>query len=112
MKNLLLLTCGLFFYVHASAQSGPASPRIKLSDVEQYYREHFRPLQNKDEMQHPGISGGWDMVRLTPSEQEPDFLFERWKWYWSQHLDKNGYIVPAGKNYTCLLYTSPSPRDS
>ena len=102
MKNLLLLTCGLFFYVHASAQSGPASPRIKLSDVEQYYREHFRPLQNKDEMQHPGISGGWDMVRLTPSEQEPDFLFERWKWYWSQHLDKNGYIVPAGKNYTEL----------
>lgn len=32
-----------------------------------------------------------------------DYHFERWKWYWEQHLDGDGYIVPPAVNYIAAL---------
>jgi len=30
-------------------------------------------------------------------EEEEGYQFDRWCWYWKQHLDANGYIVPGAK---------------
>src|ERR1043165_6576200 len=28
-----------------------------------------------------------------------DYQFDRWRWYWEQHLDEEGYIVPKSRTY-------------
>lgn len=36
-------------------------------------------------------------------KEDDDYHFERWKWYWQQHLDENGYMVPPAVNFKAAL---------
>ncbi|HXS35813.1 MAG TPA: T9SS type A sorting domain-containing protein [Flavipsychrobacter sp.] len=96
MKKLLylaiassVLMCG-----RVSAQpwlnQGNNAP-IRMKDVMEHYKTDVEPLMNSEEEDdqdnNPGIKEG------------KNYQFDRWLWYWQQHLDENGYMVSPIKNF-------------
>ena len=61
---------------------------VKFSDVVAAYPRHSGKDDDKDEEkdQHGKVH-----------QEGADYLFDRWAWYWRQHLDDNGYMVPPIK---------------
>jgi Secretion system C-terminal sorting domain len=65
------------------------STPVKLDDVIKYHKEH-KIIGEEEENE----------VRNTNPKivkEDKDYHFDRWLWYWQQHLDENGYIVPPTK---------------
>ena len=56
---------------------------IKFEDVVNEYKREQHRLIVED-----GVIG-----------EGPNYHFDRWKWYWEEHLDQNGYIVSPIQNY-------------
>jgi hypothetical protein len=89
MKKIISASAILLCSAIAGAQpwmqgsTGPVHFRDAVNRYEQYFA-HDRD-NAKEEEQEGGV------------KESPDHLFEKWKWYWSQHLDSNGYIVPPMK---------------
>ncbi len=95
MKKLLFFFGGLAFCMQLTAQpivSGNNGP-VKLSDVVAQYKQ-----------MHPGygqVNGTVKMLLpgLSLEKSEKDYQFDRWLWYWQQHLDNNGYMVSPAKTW-------------
>ncbi len=95
MKKLFLLTaftllCNL---LHAQPWVPSGTGPIKFSDIVAAYPKHSGKEDNEDEDKDARHHG-------KVIKEGKDYLFDRWAWYWRQHLDTNGYIVPAMKNLT------------
>jgi len=66
----------------------PSGP-VKFSDVVANYKAGHpdRQVEKDIDPSHPG----------KEMEEQEDYLFERWAWYWHNHLDSNGYMVSPVK---------------
>jgi len=87
MNKLLPLVCAILFGSNLFAQSWlpeNSTRPVKFVDIVNAYKA-ANPDVNK-----PGKKTG---------EDEQDFQFGRWTWYWQNHLDENGYLVPSSKTY-------------
>ena len=84
-KIFLLAACTLVCNVMRAQPwmpSGGTAP-VKFSDVlARHPMEEIKDNGN-DETELGGVR-----------KEGEDHLFEKWVWYWHQHLDKDGYIVP------------------
>jgi hypothetical protein len=94
MKKLLLLTAFSLLCNILNAQPwmpvGNPGP-VKFSDIVAGYPKHSGKNDEVDEdPAHPG----------KMQQEGTNYLFDRWAWYWGQHLDQDGYIVPPMKNLT------------
>lgn len=61
---------------------------VKLNDVIAAYRQLERPNVEEE----PDKDG-----KIV--HEGRDYLFDRWKWYWQQHTDVNGYLVSDIKTW-------------
>lgn len=77
MKRLLLHGIALCLCVPAFAQY----QKVKLTDVVQQHEQSKKQNQ-------PGI------FSIYENPEKDEYQFNRWKWYWSQHTDAQGYLVP------------------
>ncbi len=97
MKKVLLLLSGTFLYCGISiaqpvVNATNASP-VKLSDViEKYKKEHEEQGVTTRETDDETDAGN--------SEKEGgEYFYNRWLWYWKQHLDQDGYMVSPIKTW-------------
>lgn len=89
MKKSLLVAGSLLWCLSAGAQpwmNTQSNNPIKLQDIIEKYRES-----------HNDDDGREKEVKQGVEEETPDYLFNRWVWYWKQHLDANGYMVSPTK---------------
>lgn len=89
MKKTCLSLLALSTAICVSAQSWtPANTeRKKFLEIVKEHEEH-----EEEEREAKG--------KRTPSsfevvEEDEEYQFDRWKWYWKQHLDADGYIVKS-----------------
>ena len=91
MKKLFLLTVFVLLGNLLKAQpwmpSGNPGP-VKFSDIVAAYPKHSGKEDDQDmeESRHGKVH-----------KEGANYLFDRWAWYWRQHLDTDGYIVPSMK---------------
>lgn len=99
MKKSLAIFSFVLFSCDLLAQSiiPPGKGLMKFDDVVDFYKSNLQPQQEHGE--HESDSRNFDLSRFMHSEQNKDYFIERWKWYWRQHLDDNGYIIPATRDY-------------
>ncbi len=94
MKKFLL---GLLFTVPAAAlHAQPWMPKtegpVKFWDVVKNYKAHPTEIAGEEEerereSKEKGVKEGMN------------YHFDRWAWYWQQHLDDNGYMVSPVKTW-------------
>jgi len=97
MKKLVLFVA-LAMGFRAGAQVSVTGTDLKLSDVIDYYNKYEKPYRNHEnepESKKTGLAGKKFPERL----ENKDYQFDRWKWYWQQHLDGNGYMVSPVKTF-------------
>jgi len=87
-KTIVYIALSLFAFSGANAQ--PWMPQgtgpVKLQDVITYYQNHPMP-----------VDGNID--KDSPEKEDNDYQFDRWKWYWQNHTDSNGYLVSPVKTW-------------
>ena len=96
MKKILLLCGGIVFCVRLAAQPMVTgnTDHVKLSDVVAKYKQTHPDYGKKAN----GVA--YTVLPGLPKEKdEKDYQFERWLWYWKQHLDGNGYLVSPAKTW-------------
>ena len=95
MKNIVLLVLLVLSCCPLNAQpwmpNGNSNSPVKLKDIVEGYRKH--PLTNYEADENETAKTGQRV------KEGKDYLFERWVWYWQQHLDANGYIVPPAETW-------------
>ncbi|MBS1771619.1 MAG: T9SS type A sorting domain-containing protein [Bacteroidetes bacterium] len=79
MQRFFLLIISIALCTVSSAQSS-STTRVKFDDI---VREH-----EQEEMDHPTTKN------TNEIEEGEEYQFDRWAWYWEQHTDQQGYIVP------------------
>ena len=86
---LCLTTLSLYAqpWMHKTTE-GP----IKLADVIKNYKEHPMQFAGDDEDRDKHEKGG-------KIKEGNNYHFDRWVWYWQQHLDENGYMVNPIKTW-------------
>ncbi len=94
MKKLLLFLFGLVVCLQAQAQSIVAGNKgpVKLDDVIALYKK-MHPDYGKYKVLKTLLPG------LPTESREKDYQFDKWLWYWKQHLDNNGYLVSDAKTW-------------
>ncbi|MEI8278881.1 MAG: T9SS type A sorting domain-containing protein [Bacteroidota bacterium] len=93
-KTLLIATCVMFSSIATHAQPWMAkfgNGPVKLEDVIKDHEEN--PGNYSQEEEHEMRQQGQRM------EEKGDYQFDRWVWYWKQHLDENGYMVNGAKTW-------------
>ncbi len=94
MKKILFSLLILFPGVTLLAQPWmPANTHqpVKLKDVIANYKLSAREDEEKEER---------EMKEDGKVEKEgKDYFFQRWAWYWQQHLDEQGYMVPPARTW-------------
>ncbi len=83
MKKLITTFCAVTITVTANAQG----TRVKLSDV---VAKHQEEMAQKEQVAPTSI---------YENKEKGDYHFQRWLWYWQQHTDKQGYIIPKVEAY-------------
>ena len=88
MKKLFLLSAITLSATALFAQ--PWMPKnntgpVKFADVLSGYSRVAGGDNGKEEA---------EMNMKGSGKEGKDHLFDKWEWYWKQHLDKDGYIVP------------------
>jgi hypothetical protein len=94
MKKLLLIIATAVFGTGVQAQ-----PWIQHSDKPQKLEDIFEAYENSNSRveaddEEEDLADGVMDVR-----EKKDYHFDRWVWYWQQHLDENGYMVPASRTF-------------
>lgn len=69
--------------------------KVKLADVVTYFEQNSK--LNPSSTQPENVSSEKEMKAAL--KEGHNFQFDRWRWYWEQHLDQDGYMVPHSKNY-------------
>lgn len=89
VKKSLLVAGSLLLCLSVGAQpwmNTQSDNPVKLRDVIEKYHEA-----------HDGNEESEREIKQGVEEEGTDYLFNRWVWYWKQHLDSNGYIVSSSK---------------
>ena len=93
MKKLLLFAGISLSSFAAQAQpwmqGHPAGQPVKLQDIITEQKRNPHKVEVEEEMEEQGHG--------KVEKEGKDYLFERWVWFWSQHLDANGYMVSPVK---------------
>ncbi len=94
MKNRFLFLTFLILTNAAFAQpwmpkSTTGNGPLKYKDAINSYRNYL--LKNGEEKESGNYIG-------KEEKDNKNHLFERWNYYWKNHLDNNGYLVPPVKN--------------
>src|ERR1043165_7209464 len=96
MKRLLIAALALLTTNLASAQpwmAGHENERVKLQDIIKEYNSSAA-VSAGEEDEEDAVSHN----SRTPGENR-NYQVDRWVWYMQQHLDADGYIVPASKTF-------------
>ena len=80
--------------VALTAQSQPWMPANPTGPVK------FQDVVNGYRATHPHEGRAHSATDEQDNEEEADYRFDKWEWYWKQHLDENGYMVAPVKTYT------------
>jgi hypothetical protein len=91
MKKLSLLIAFVAVGNLLSAQPWMQTDKkglIKFSDAVANFPKHEKDEEEKERERKNGSK---------EIEEDEEYHLGRWEWYWRQHLDDNGYIVPAGR---------------
>ncbi len=96
MKRISLIPVLFSLCIPAIAQEIPQSSTgpLKFSDVVNQY-ETLHPQEKEQHLQQKSTLKG----QAINEDDDKDLEFARWEWYWSQHLDTNGYMVSPLKNW-------------
>lgn len=89
MKRIYLMSFLSALSMSAYAQmpaEGDSDKPVLFSDVVKQY-EQSHNINRKDEEVNGVVKEG------------ENYHYNRWKWYWSQHLDQDGYMVSSAANY-------------
>ncbi|MGN6568427.1 MAG: VPS10 domain-containing protein [Flavipsychrobacter sp.] len=92
MKKFLLIATSVFGAMTVQAQpwmSAQNNNPVKLSDIIEQH--HNNPSNDKDKDE--------EEVEKGIEKEGGDYQFNRWVWYWKQHLDVNGYLVSPEKTW-------------
>src|SRR5579862_5443858 len=98
MKKIFVLFFAVALCQTASAQLPVMGNHMKMSDVIAYYKTHVQPYRNtmgEPERKRHGLG----VAKFPEKLENNDYQFNRWKWYWQQHLDGNGYLVSPVKTF-------------
>jgi hypothetical protein len=95
MKKLFVVVVIMLLGLYANAQPWlPANSKgpVKLQDAIQAYKQlpHNTEADDDDE-----IINDKQAIKETK-----DYQFDRWLWYWKNHTDENGFIVPTMRTWT------------
>jgi len=82
------LLAGIACFAQINYPNNQAGP-VKFADVLSWHNAHLNETVGEEER---GNQNGKEI------KEGNDHLFEKWKWYWQQHLDVNGYMVPGSVN--------------
>ena len=102
MKRLFLLSLSVFTVFLATAQIPFTGEHVKMSDVIEYYNTNIKPFRNTNndpDHKKTGLAG----VKFPERLENKDYQFDRWKWYWQQHLDADGYLVSPAKTFNSWM---------
>lgn len=92
MKKIYLVAFAALMYGNAGAQGNvSANGPVKFADVVAEYERTQNAGNSTAEAEE-----GFD-------KEGDNYHFDRWKWYWEQHLDENGYMVPPAVNYEAAM---------
>lgn len=83
MKKFITLFCISCLPVVIFAQTG----RVKLEDI---ISQHEAAMAGKTKK---------PITSIYENKEKDDYHFQRWAWYWKQHTDQQGYIVPKIEAY-------------
>jgi len=93
MKKLLLALAAMAA-ISVNAQpwmpAGHHGP-VKLQAVIDSYKNNNHRLEIEDDIEESGHG--------KTEKEGKDYLFERWSWFWGQHLDLNGNIVSPVRTF-------------
>jgi len=98
MKRFLLFFTVITASLVATAQLSVSGDHLKMSDVIEYYKKYQQPFRNNQsdpDRKRTGLANEKFQEKL----ENKDYQFDRWKWYWQQHLDANGYLVSPIKTF-------------
>lgn len=86
MNKTFLTLLALVLGLNVSAQDwAPASEeRKKFLEIVEEHEEEERDEKERNAPSSPLVV-----------EEDEEYQFDRWKWYWKQHLDANGYMVKS-----------------
>lgn len=88
LAALLVLSC---FTVSAQPWMPQAGGRVKYDDAVAYYEQYIAPtIEDREEDDH-------DKEMAEGEEEDERYQFDRWCWYWKNHLDADGYMVSRGQ---------------
>ena len=92
MKRSLLFTVLVLLgtVLHAQPWMPQGNGPVKLQDVIANYAKH--PVRGQDD-DDQRVSG-------KVEKEGKNYLFDRWAWFWKEHLDSNGYMVSPVKTLT------------
>ena len=68
---------------------------VKFKDAAEWFEQNLQPYRMNDDNDE---KGAFNLSNLVVKEDK-NYHFDRWQWYWKQHLDANGYIVGPAKNW-------------
>lgn len=90
MKNLVLFSTFLLstFTIQAQPWLQHSNQPQKLEDIIKAYQNTTSVQAGEDEE---------EMENGDVRSEGKNYHFERWVWYWNQHLDENGYMVSPMK---------------
>ncbi len=80
---LLLCLCGVTLHAQPWMPINNHKP-VKLADVVRQYR-----------LTHPEVNKA--EAEEEQGHEDEEYFFQRWVWYWQQHLDEQGYMVAPQK---------------
>lgn len=94
MKKTCLSLLAVCLAIYASAQSWTpaAAERRNFLEIVREHEEHEEEERGEKERRKPASP---EVV-----EEDEEYQFDRWKWYWKQHLDADGYIVKSWQTAT------------
>jgi photosystem II stability/assembly factor-like uncharacterized protein len=97
MKKIILFSALLLLALYVNAQDfiGTRNNQVKFADIVNEYESKHEPEPKEKAAKAQVFTKG----NLPREADEKDYLFERWKWYWQQHLDPNGYMVSPAKTW-------------
>src|SRR6185437_9085756 len=92
MKKILLFGLAILLLNQANGQvwfNDANTEPLKLQDVINNYKVNAEPYMHHEDEDHANLK----------TDEDGNYQFERWLWYWKQHVDENGYLVSPEKNY-------------
>jgi len=88
---IVLLLCGSTLHAQPWMPKDKKGP-FRLQDIITSYKGgSVSPLKEEEDE---------EQVKGKPIKEGKDYLFDRWAWFWKEHLDVNGYMVSPVKTLT------------